>query len=196
MKKKNVFMILLVAMLIVSMIGMASAAEATASPTQITETSLSGSDGTGSAIHSTKVTLALEQSFTVTLPADFTLTDDEQMGVYTGLATVIADVHLLNTGNQLTISISSDQTDGVGKYWKLVDGSNHELRYVIKDTSDKEDHIDLASNADWLAEDENFISISAPTTQTRYLHFKVADPVTAVTTYTDQLTFTVKVDSI
>ena len=205
MKMKNVFMLLLGAMLVLSMVGVGAAEVAGTQTPAITELSL---DGEGKATQQTTVTLALSQSFEVTLPADFDLTDDKNNGEYTGLALVNTTVHLLNPGKMLTVSISSPNNDRYvaenpgSKYWILKEqnvasGSTpKELRYIISAKNSDSTHVDTGNQADWLSEETNFIEISAPTPlKTTYLHFKLAESLSVATvgTYKDTLTFKVAV---
>ena len=202
MKMKNVFMLLLGAMLVLSMVGVGAAEVAGTQTPAITELSL---DGEGKATQQTTVTLALSQSFEVTLPADFDLTDDKNNGEYTGLALVNTTVHLLNPGKMLTVSVSSPNNDGYvaanpgSKYWILKEqnvASPKELRYIISATDSDSSHVNTGDQAGWLSEGTNFIEISAPTPlKTTYLHFKLAESLSVATvgTYKDTLTFKVAV---
>ena len=76
MKMKNVFMLLLGAMLILSMVSMVSA-----EPTKVSVTNESINSQNEVDV---KVTLALSQSFEVEIPADIVLDDAVEAGVYSG----------------------------------------------------------------------------------------------------------------
>ena len=201
-------MILLSLMLVLSMACSVCAATANYQSEPIDESDLSDFEhGLGSATRDTQVTLALQQSFEILVPDDFSITeDDTESGKYTGLAPVEAQVHLLDAGNTLTVSVSSEQNEAYShdtstrgnNFWVLKDNSaspTKELKYIIKAASTTDDHANKNDSSRWLAEGEPIISVSNPTPITKYLHLLVYDTVTTVGTFTDTLTFTVTVTS-
>lgn len=191
MKMKNVFMLLLGAMLILSMVSMVSAEPTKVSVTNESINSKNKVDVT--------VTLALSQSFEVEIPADIVLNDDLTAGVYTGYSWLNATVHLLNDKTRLTVDITSENVDnhqaGNKNYWNLTSAGAPDLQYIIAATNGPNVHIDEAQYSNWVYEGmtPSVISLEDPTTKNVCLHFKLASPLTAATvgTYTDTLTFTV-----
>ena len=147
MKMKNVFMLLLGAMLVLSMIGTGTAANAGVQ-TPITEEFL-GSAVTGSTTGTTNVTLALSQSFEVILPADFQLTENSN-GEFTGLANISAHAMLLSSGNKLTVSMTS-ATNQDGNTWHLTNTTGSDtLDYATKVSAFIDGgHVDLDYSPGW-----------------------------------------------
>lgn len=200
MKMKNVFMLLLGAMFVLGMAGGVSAAIAGEQTPAITQEDLVD----GKTTQQTTVTLALAQAFEVTLPANFDMTDDDNDGVYTGLAFVNATVHLLDSGKKLTVNVTSDNLaetgtthteGGSNNVWKLQLGDTTTyLDYVIRMGS-VSDHVDLGSPNTWLRSGQNIISRTIAGEESKALHFKLKSDIGTATvgTYTDTLTFTVAV---
>lgn len=194
-------MLLLGAMLVLSMAGGVAAAVAGEQPSVINQDSLN-SDGTAS--QPTTVTLALEQSFEVTLPANFDMTDDDNDGSYTGLAWVNATVHLLEYGKKLTVNATSanleetntvHQLGGSNNVWKLQLGNEETyLDYVIR-IGNAGDHIDLGATNTWYMSGQNIISRTNAGSDSVAMHFKLKSDIGTATvgTYTDTLTFTVAI---
>ena len=168
---KKVLMILLSTMLVLSMVGMVSAA---------TQVSVGDLDVDSSKEVTVKVTVGLEQSFTVTIPGDINLNDDAIPGTYTGYDTLSATVHLLNPNTKLVVSISSDNVEGhisgQSNYWKLKsDGGDKEVLYIIASTTGEGDHINENANANWVYEHQPVITLTGPASVTKHLHFKIKD---------------------
>ena len=189
MKMKNVFMLLLGAMLVLSMAGVVSAEQ---NPVPITNETYN----TDNTVDVT-VTLALSQSFEVTIPADIELNNNKDMATYTGNAWLNATVHLLNPGTVLIVNVSSENVDGhqptgVRNYWNLTNG-NHasDLQYIIAAGEDEDDHdcIDVVNN--WVYEGKNVINLEDFGHQNICLHFKLYSSLSSadVGTYKDTLTF-------
>ena len=200
MKMKNVFMLLLGAMLVLGMAGGVSAAIAGEHTPAINQEDLVD----GKVTHETTVTLALAQAFEVTLPANFDMTDDDNDGVYTGLAFVNATVHLLDSGKKLTVNATSEnlettntfhQLGGSNNVWKLQLGETDTyLDYVIR-IGNAGDHIDLGATNTWYMSGQNIISRTQAGSDSVAMHFKLKSDIGTATvgTYTDTLTFTVAI---
>lgn len=198
---KKILMLLLGAMLVLSMAGGVAAAVAGEQTPAINQDSL---DSDGKANQYTTVTLALEQSFEVTLPANFDMTDDDNDGIYTGLAWVNATVHLLEYGKKLTVNATSENLDETGtvhqlggsnNVWKLQLGNERTyLEYVIR-IGNAGDHIDLGATNTWYMSGQNIISRTSAGSDSVAMHFKLKSDIGTATvgTYTDTLTFTVAI---
>lgn len=190
MKMKNVFMLLLGAMLVLSMAGVVSAET---NPVEITNKTYT--EGTKSA--DVKVTLALSQSFEVTIPADIVMTDAHETGTYSGYDWVNATVHLLNPNTALLVNITStnvDGHDGSGEeYWNLIGSDSNKLQYIIASTGSPGTHASLTDSSNWISENEQLIYLSGHGVQNRCLHFCLASQLSSanVGTYEDTLTFNV-----
>lgn len=192
MKMKNVFMLLLGAMLVLSMIGTGTAANA-GEQTPITEDFL-GSAATGSTKGTTNVTLVLSQSFEVILPADFQLTENGN-GEFTGLANVSAYAMLLSSGNKLTVSMTS-ATNQDGNTWHLTNTTGSDtLDYATKVSAFIDGgHVDLDYSPDWYIAGTPIIHIDrSGVKQDRHIHFKLINTPTVIGKYKDTLTFNIYV---
>ena len=184
---KKLLMILLSAMLVLSMVGMVSAAEVYIENLDPTSNS-----------HSVEVqvTVGLEQSFTVTIPDSINLNDDLNPGTYTAYDTLSATVHLLNPNTKLVVTIESENVDhqsGQDNYWKLKSGDKS-VDYIIASTTGEGDHINENANANWVYEGTEVISLKGPASVTKHLHFKIKDgQFSTITTgeYSDTLIFKV-----
>ena len=189
MKMKNVFMLLLGAMLILSMVSMVSAEPEKVSVTNESINSKNEVD--------VKVTLALSQSFEVEIPADIVLDDNVEAGVYTGYGWLNATVHLLNENTRLIVNVTSENVEGhqanQKNYWNLTSNGAPDLQYIMAYTNSPGVHIDTSQYENWIYEGRPIISVEDPTIVTRCIHFKLFSPLTAATvgTYTDTLTFAV-----
>ena len=192
MKMKNVFMLLLGAMLVLSMIGTGTAANA-GTQTPITEEFLGGAT-TGSKTGTTNVTLVLSQSFEVILPADFQLTENGN-GEFTGLANVSAHAMLLSSGNKLTVSMTS-ATNPDGNTWYLTNTTGSDtLTYATKVSVYIDGgHVNLDDAAGWYTAGTPIIHIDrSGVKQDKYIHFKLINTPTVIGIYKDTLTFEIKV---
>jgi hypothetical protein len=187
MKMKNVFMLLLGAMLVLGMAGVVSADQ---NPVPITNETYN-TDNTVDV----KVTLALSQSFEVTIPADIELNNNEDMATYTGNAWLNATVHLLNPNTALIVNVSSNNVDGhqsggVENYWNLKNGALT-LQYIIASGDDEDDHDCVNEVNNWVYEGKNVIYVKDFGHSNECLHFKLYSSLNSadVGTYTDTLTF-------
>lgn len=130
-------------------------------------------NGTGTV----EVTYGVSENYTVTIPANTTLTAD---GVNMDISA--SDV-VIPYGNQLTVSISS--FNYADNKWYLVDDANasNKLEYSIKN----------GENA--VASDDTILTVAAGTTevQTTTLTAKLVGTATYSGTYKDTLTFSVNV---
>ena len=190
MKMKNVFMLLLGAMLVLSMAGAVSAVE-------ITQEDFSGNIEKSSQV---TVSLYLSQTFSVEIPADFQLEPIEENGVwrYSSLQIVNTTIHLLGPGKYLNITISSiNYTGNAQKDWKLTEvGGSSSYNYTVKGSQYDNTHVDYDhdSASMWLSSGDVVLRTNRVGDDYRYLHFRLRDAPTSVGTYVDTLTFTVKID--
>lgn len=193
MKMKNVFMLLLGAMLVLSMAGGVSAATANPQPTNITQADFT--PGQPDPTRTTIVTLNLGQSFEVELPASFSLTDETGDDVYTGLAFVNATVNRLESGRTLTVTVSSTDPSNQDKVWNLKNDAGDKLEYVIG-LGDAGNSVNLDEPNNLLTSGATIIpNLGVGGTASKALHFKLTSSVNEAKTgeYTDTLTFTVAV---
>lgn len=208
---KKLLMILLGAMLVLSM---ASTVVATNNIQEIKEDQFDPTEpGIFSASsEAVEVSLSLEQSFNIQIPADFSFSKDtsQQNLGHVAQASVKADVYLLNPNKILVVYVDSDSyddgQDSSTRYWTLTgrDNPSKKLNYIIKTTLGEFDHVDYNADnqeTEWLTPDT---PVLISDTQdgiadhiTQYLHFRLKEgQELAVDTYTDDLIFTVKIEDI
>ena len=180
---KKVLMILLGAMLVLSMVGVAGADAIT------DKTEVIASGGTATTV----VTLGLHEIFTVTLPSAIGLTYDETHNTFAGKSQFSVDILRLDAGHNLTISVDSAND------FKLVNTTS-EIPYKLGYGSSSQ-HIDASTNpAILITEDNAFIStkvdVGMETGGEIYFHAKVSiddtGNVQSNLDYSDQLTFTIQ----
>lgn len=183
MKMKNVFMLLLGAMLILSMVSMVSAET-------ITAETITDGDNTDDV----QVTLILSQLFQVEIPADIELQKEGENLVYSGFNWLNATVNLLNQENGLVVNITSSNVnhiDNEPKLWNLTSPSGSVAKYIIGYSTNTNYQID--ENSDTLvSEQDQVIAIKESGNKTELcMHYKLVTPVHQLKTetYTDTLTF-------
>lgn len=186
MKIKNVFMILLAAVLVMSMAGGVAAADA------VTQDNLvNGEYTTGTPV---PVTLTLEQSFTVTLPVAFNFVEHED-GYYADNEPFSVNVHRLNKSATLYVNVSSPNYDITNNMWNLTSNTENvdDISYVMGVTNGEKVHIGTTNLINNQTDIFNSTSAGAVT---NYLHAKIpvlATELDVTGTYTDQLTFTIRI---
>lgn len=135
-----------------------------------------GEDGTGSVV----ITYGVEDSYVVTIPADITLSADAASTMEISAADVV-----IGYGEQLTVSVSS--ANYADSKWYLVDtaNANNKLEYSVKNGETA------------VASGGTILTVAAGTTDTTTvtLSTQLVDTATVSGTYTDTITFTVKVDA-
>lgn len=129
----------------------------------------------------TTVNYGVSENYTVTIPADITLSANGETDVEVNTSSVVVEY-----GKQLTVSVSSNNYSE-GK-WYLVDNANasNKLEYSIKNGDDA-----VASN-------DTILTVAAGTTveQKVTLKAKLVDKATYSGTYKDTLTFSVNVGAV
>jgi len=186
MKIKNVFMILLAAVLVMSMAGGVYA---------VTQDDLVNGDPYVSG--PVPVTLTLEQSFTVTLPVAFNF-EEHESGYYSDNEPFSVNVHRLNTTATLYVNVSSTSYYDDGKIWNLTTtGGVPDISYVMGVTDSDKSHI---GNENLIFNNTAIFNSTAPgkaEAVNKYLHVKIpvdADELDVTGAYSDQLTFTIRID--
>lgn len=133
-------------------------------------------NGTGTV----EVTYGVSESYTVTIPADITLTANQESDMEISASDVV-----IPYGNELTVSISS--TNYTDSKWYLVEAANtaNKLEYSVKN----------GENA--VASGDTILTVAAGTAenQTVNLTTKLVGTATHSGTYKDTLTFSVSVAS-
>ena len=206
MKIKNVFMILLAAVLLLSVVGAASAA-----PTVINNTSVNP-------YADTTVKLDLENNYKVTIPSEISFVgskidkNDKVTALkYTANAEVKVEITLLPANYNLTVNVTSTNYNdsftpegiigyGIVGAWKLNDTQGDSLHYVISTgsshlgvddlTSDKTQYVIPTSSSDNFIGDKSTI-FDSPVGSTVPLHMALVEVPVNVKSYTDTLSFTV-----
>ena len=207
---KKLLMILLGAMLVLSM---ASTVVATGNIQEIKEIDFDPTEPDVFSVTSeaVEVSLALKQSFTIQIPADFSFSKDtsEQNLGHVAKAYVKADVYLLDQGKKLVVYVDSESYEegqSGTRYWTLTGTQNQskKLNYIMKTTAGEFDHVDYSADnqeQEWLTPETPVLTSD---TQdgiadhiTQYLHLRLKEgQELAVDTYTDNLKFTVKIEEI
>ena len=198
---KKLLLVLLAAILTFSIVGVVSADSGEQFVNQETIGELPGDET--SVERSTKITLALEESYQVTIPADFDFNDNA--GVYTATTSVTAVVHLLSKGDVLTVtmrgtnnpttSYDSTRSKAFTLETEADDVTNKQLAYAVKRSNLDTDTISSSDQSGWYASGANIISVSDHGTHVAYLHFLLLDQPKDTVTYTDTLVFTVDVSA-
>lgn len=187
MKIKNVFMILIAAVIVMSMAGGVAA---------VTQDDLVNGDPYVSG--HVPVTLTLEQSFTVTLPVAFNF-EEHESGYYSDNEPFSVNVHRLNTTATLYVNVSSTNYYGDGEMWNLTTttGNVPGISYIMGVTDSDKSHLD---NTNSILNNTAIFNSTAPgkaEAVNKYLHVKIpvpADELDVTGIYNDQLTFTIKID--
>lgn len=220
MKMKTVFLVLLAAALVLSLTGVAAAAE---SKVPINNKTLFEEDNMIEV--PVNITLNLANDYVVTIPADFSLTtvdltNNEKLyttdrqtppiidvdvlllkeGQYINVSLLPADAQYYNSSYDAGIANSQvgyDEGDGA---WKFVSGGNI-LHYVISNGSSfiTADGYDAGVLEITTSKSDNFISLGESIVYTNKsvdvpIHVAVMDKPKVVAAYTSMLKFVVKLD--
>lgn len=194
---KKVFMIMIAAVLLLSLAGVVSADE-------INNISVKNNV-------TTTVKLDLDNEYTVTIPAEISLSDNDRSGLYRGYALITASITLLEAGSNLTVNVTN--TDGANidspYNWTLHNNTNTLVYHMkVADGDDDGDHIsttdaDIAARTPEIGEmddsrkymvyeNEEIIRLNKGS-QTVYLHMRVYDKPDNTGQYTDTLKFIVDI---
>jgi len=170
MKTKKILSFVLVAVIMLSMATTSFAVEVTSN------------GGSGETV----VTYGMDEGFTVTIPANFTIDSTKK-----ATADVSASNVMIAHGKVLEVAVSGDDYDVTGS-WELIDEveASNKLTYTIGTT---EDGTDIVNNS-------VVLSVGAGeaygSTVTETMHFTVIDELSKSGTYKDTLTFTVGVNGL
>lgn len=187
---KKVLMILIGAMLILSMAGFGSGADYHI----ITGEDYDEDQELGTpTTQDVTVTLVISDSFTVSILPSFEL-DKNSNGVYVYNDVIRADVTLIQSNGYLNVYLDGKNT--ANEKWYLAAGEN-KLEYAVKLGTGPLDHIDDHESDPTVIKSGSCVltASNGDPEDARYLHFKLLDSVTATGTYTDILTFTVKIEA-
>ena len=147
-------------------------------------TSFAANISTDGGSQQTVVTYGMDEGFTVTIPANFTIDSTKK-----ATADVSASNVMIAHGKVLEVTVSGDDYDVTGS-WELIDEAeaSNKLTYTIGTT---EGGSDIVNNS-------VVLSVGAGeaygSTVTETMHFTVIDELSKAGAYTDTLTFTVSID--
>lgn len=170
MKTKKILSFVLAAVMMLSMATTSFAVEVTSN------------GGSGETV----VTYGMDEGFTVTIPANFTIDSTKK-----ATADVSASNVMIAHGKVLEVTVSGDDYDVTGS-WELIDEAeaSNKLTYTIGTT---EGGTDIVNNS-------VVLSVGAgeaySSTVTETMHFTVIDELSKAGTYKDTLTFTVGVNGL
>jgi len=221
MKMKKLFMVLIVAVLILSLVSGVSAEK-----NPVTVYNKTVSEATGNKVPvSVNITLSLSNDYTVEIPADFSLTtvdigtNDKMYTTPRSSGYPIIDVHVLLLGEGEFINVTVNPAED--KYyndtytaafshssynkgaWKFNSSTGgHELHYLITNTTfitadgyngDGKLRVAVSESDNFVEKGESIVYTNVPVKVP--IHVAVIEKPSAVSTYESKLTFTVQLDS-
>ena len=162
---KKVLTILLCAVLALSFVGVADAAG---------EQTITGADYSSTPAKSVTVSLSIDESFTVTIPSNFHLTNSGD-GVYKHYDAVHVFISRIDANNYLTVSIDGgDYSNETG--WYLKNGAVKLLFGIKLGPDDEYNHIGDETDSGLLKEESPIISTNECGRDiSTGMHFKLLD---------------------
>lgn len=141
------------------------------------------------------VSLNIDESFTVTIPADFHLNPSTSGDSYRHYTTVSAYITRIDANNYLTVTIYSGTANATG--WYLSGTGGLQLLYGIKLDSDPNNHISGKTDPGLLKSESAVLSTNVIDSEvSKGMHFRLLDTLPPQSgTYTDTITFTVSMET-